>query len=254
MSPAMDQSTPSVDDALTAKIEPFDSFWEAPEEIEKGYRSFSAFYRHNYLRYLPQDRKARILVISCGPGYFVNLLREQGYTDVLGIDSFPEKVEHAVRRKLNCRTARAFGFLTSNELPFDAIVAEQELNHLTKDEIIRFLRLCQDNLKPGGIVVVHAINGAHPIVGSESRWGNFDHYNAWTQYSLHQVLEYAGLREVRIFPLNLYVFYANPLNYVAWLWDTLLRLFFLISFKLVGKSNRLFSKKIGAVARKAATP
>ena len=71
---------------------------------------------------------------------------------------------------------------------------------------------------------------------------------------LKEELEYAGLREVRIFPLNLYVFYANPLNYVAWLWDTLLRLFFLISFKLVGKSNRLFSKKIGAVARKAATP
>lgn len=237
---------------LTAKLEPFDSFWEAPENVEKGYRSFGTFYRHNYLRFMPQDRRARILVISCGPGYFVNLLREEGYTAVLGIDSFPDKVAHAARRGLNCRVARAFGFLAANREPWDAIVAEQELNHLTKDEILRFLRLCLDNLRDGGTLVVHAINGAHPIVGSESRWGNFEHYNAWTAYSLRQVMEHAGFREVRIFPLNLYVFYRNPLTYVALLWDALLRLFFRVSFKLVGKSNTLFSKKIGAVGRKPA--
>src|SRR6266850_2556724 len=70
---------------LTAKIEPFDSFWEAPEDIEKGYASFYQFYRWNYLKYLPGDRHARILVISCGPGYFVNLLNKEGYRNVLGI-------------------------------------------------------------------------------------------------------------------------------------------------------------------------
>jgi hypothetical protein len=41
---------------------------------------------------------------------------------------------------------------------------------------------------------------------------------------------------------------------VAWAWDALLRLFFLVSFKMVGKSNTLFSKKIGAVGRKPAGP
>ncbi len=30
---------------LTAKVEPFDTFWEAPEDIEKGYTSFYQFYR-----------------------------------------------------------------------------------------------------------------------------------------------------------------------------------------------------------------
>ena len=77
---------------LTAKIEPFDSFWEAPDDIEKGYASFYAFYQHNYLKFIPQDRTSRILVISCGPGYFVNLLNSKGYHSVLGIDSYPEKL------------------------------------------------------------------------------------------------------------------------------------------------------------------
>ena len=243
----------ALDDALTAQMEPFDSFWEAPTNIEKGYRAFGAFYRHNYLRWIPKDRSARILVISCGPGYFVNLLRQEGYTNAVGIDSFPDKVAHAVRRGLDCRVARAFGFLTASTRPWDVIIAEQELNHLTKDEILRFMTLCREKLSEGGTVIVHAINGAHPIVGSESRWGNFDHYNAWTDYSLHQVLEHTGYREIQVFPLNLYVFWTNPFNYVALAWDTLLRLFFLLCFKMVGKSNKLFSKKIGAVGRKLAS-
>jgi nucleoside-diphosphate-sugar epimerase/SAM-dependent methyltransferase len=241
----------SLDDALTAQMEPFDSFWEAPPDIEKGYRTFGAFYRHNYLRWIPKERSSRILVISCGPGYFVNLLREQGYTNVVGIDSVAAKVAHATSRGLDCRVARALGFLTASTAPWDLIIAEQELNHLTKEEILRFLALCRDRLRDGGPVIVHAINGAHPIVGSESRWGNFDHYNAWTQYSLRQVLEHTGYRDIQVFPLNLYVFWTNPLNYVALVWDTLLRLFFRFCFKMVGKTNTLFSKKIGAVGRKA---
>jgi hypothetical protein len=53
---------------LAAVIEPFDSFWEGPEDIEKGYTTVYEFYRRNYLHHVPVDRSAPILVISCGPG------------------------------------------------------------------------------------------------------------------------------------------------------------------------------------------
>ena len=65
---------PAADTDLTAKIEPFDSFWEGPEDIERGYRTVYEFYKHNYLRFVPEDREAPVLVISCGPGYFVDML------------------------------------------------------------------------------------------------------------------------------------------------------------------------------------
>ena len=77
---------------LTAKMEPFDSFWEAPENIEKGYVTFGTFYRYNYLMHFPENKTANILIISCGPGYMVNLLNEEGYKNVLGIDSIEEKI------------------------------------------------------------------------------------------------------------------------------------------------------------------
>lgn len=234
----------------TAKIEPFDSFWEAPDNIEKGYKSFFQFYKCNYLKHVPENKDAKILVISCGPGYFVNLLKTYQYTNVLGIDSYPEKVKYAQDRKLNCQAASALEFLHNNPEPFDVIFCEQELNHLTKAEIIDFLQLCRTNLATNGVLIVHGLNGANPITGSEAFAQNFDHYNSFTEYTLHQILDYTNFSDIKVFPLNLYVFYTNPLNYVLIALSALYTAFFRFSFLLYGKKNKIFTKKIGAVCRK----
>lgn len=239
---------------LAARMEPFDSFWEAPEDIESGFGKFHQFYKTNYLRYLPADSEARILVVSCGAGYFVSTLNREGYHDVTGIDSAPEKARIGQNRGLNCQVATVFEYLEGVEQPFDVIICEQELNHLTKDEILEFLALCWRKMQPGGTLLVHALNGANPITGAESLAQNFDHYNTFTEYTMRQVLEYSGFGEVGVFPLKLYVFYRNPLNYVLMAVSALFTAFFRASFILYGKKNKLFTKKIGAVARKPGTP
>lgn len=239
---------------LTAKIEPFDSFWEAPENIEKGYGSFYQYYKANYLKYLPQNKTANILVISCGPGYFVNLLVKHNYNNVLGIDSDHRKVKYAVDRNLNCRTAAAFDFLQSTNKNFDAIFCEQEINHLTKEEILAFLKLCFDSLNDDGILIIHAVNGANPITGSEGLAQNFDHYNTFTEYTMTQVLRHSQFSDVRVIPLKLYVFYKNPVNYALIILEALYTLFFRFSFMLYGKSNKIFTKKIAGIAKKRQAP
>lgn len=236
---------------LAAQIEQFDSFWEAPEDIEKGYKKFQTFYRHNYLKYLPKDRGARILVISCGAGYLVDLLVQEGYSEVIGIDSDPSKIEYATLRNLNCKSERAFEYLLNNPSEFDVIFCEQEVNHLTKEEILEFLRLCWLRLSPGGVLIVHSLNGANPITGSEALAQNFDHYNTFTEYSLRQVLTHSGFDRIKVIPLRLYVFYLNPLNYILLAIDGFLNFVFRISFMFYGKSNKIFSKKIAAIGRKA---
>lgn len=237
---------------LTARIEPFDSFWEGPEDIEKGYRTVYEFYKRNYLRYVPSDREAPILVVSCGPGYFVDMLVRHGYRNVIGIDSDAGKVAHALRRQLDCRAERAFPFLAARKQAFQAIFCEQELNHLTKPEILAFLGLCRESLRPGGTLIVHALNGANPITGAEALAQNFDHYNTFTEYTLRQVLDHGGFEQVRVIPLDLYVFYKNPFNYVAMAIASFLSLCFRAAFVLYGKSNKIFTKKIAAVATKPA--
>ncbi|MEN8130872.1 MAG: class I SAM-dependent methyltransferase [Pseudomonadota bacterium] len=238
---------------LTAKMEPFDSFWEAPENIDKGYERFYQFYRRNYLRHMPADRNSRILVVSCGPGYFVKTLSRHGYKNILGIDSYEEKVAYAREKNLNCRVARVFPFLADKRDSFDAIFCEQELNHLTKDEMVEFLKLIWQSLASEGTLIVHGLNGANPITGSEALSQNFDHYNTFTEYSVRQVLEYSGYKNISVFPLNLYVFYRNPLNYAAWGASVLLSLFFRTCFILYGKSNKIFTKKIAAACVKSAS-
>lgn len=239
---------------LTAKIEPFDSFWEAPEDIEKGYRSFYLFYKDNYGHLLPADKAANVLCISCGPGYGVNLLTDLGYSNVLGIDSFPDKIDYALRRKLNCKVAYAFDFLDDcADGSYALLFVEQELNHLTKDEILDFLRLCRRKLQPGGRLICFSLNGANPITGAEALAQNFDHQNTFTEYTFRQVLEHVGFEKVAVFDLNLYVFYRNPFNYLAMAAAAFLKLCFRACYILYGKNNKLFSKKIAATCIRSAS-
>ena len=243
---ALPTPAPTRSRQLAARLEPFDSYWQAPKDVEKGFKSFTAYYAANYLQQLPKDRNTSILVVSCGPGYLVNMLREQGYGNVLGIDSDASKVEHAKRHGLPCEVARAFEFLDGRAAAYDVIIPEQELNHLTLDETLEFLRLCRVALRPGGRVVVYAMNGANPLVGSENLAHNIDHFYNVTEYSLQQILELSGFRDVRVFGLKLYVFWKNPLNYVGLAVTTVLELLMRGVFVLYGKKVRVLSKKVAA--------
>jgi len=180
----------------------------------------------------------------------VNLLNKNGYFNVLGIDSMPEKLAYAVVRNLSCKAARAFDYLNENQEPYDVIFCEQEINHLTKEEILILLELCQKNLKENGTLIIHSLNGANPVVGSENLALNFDHFNLLTEKSLIQLLEHFNFRDIKPIPLKLYVFYKNPANYIGLIIDAIMTKFLQYIFKFYGKNNKIFTKKIGAVCKK----
>lgn len=232
---------------LAARLEPFDSFWQAPSDIERGYESFKAYYRANFLPRMPPKRDAKILIVSAGPGYLVNLLKEQGYTAVLGIDSDPDKVRHAEKRGLPVETAEAFPFLEGRSAEFDCIVGEQELNHLTKQEMLDFMVLARGALNPGGTLIVYGLNGANPITGSESLAMNLDHFHTFTENSLREAYQLTGYVDAQPFALNLYVFWTNPMNYVGLAVTGFLHFCFRVLFVLYGKKNKIWTKKIGAI-------
>lgn len=237
-------------EALTARIEPFDSYWQAPEDVEAGYSSFGQYYLHNYLHHLPENRNCEILVISCGPGYLIDVLQKKGYQNVLGIDSDPEKIAHARKRGLNCKVDRAFEFLEGLESRYDVIIPEQELNHLTHAETLEFLQLCHKALREGGLLISYGLNGANPLVGSENLAHNIDHFYTMTEYSFTQMLGYAKFREIRIHPLKLYIFWKNPLNYVGLVTTGFFHVCMRVIFKLYGKKVSVLSKKLMATCRK----
>jgi SAM-dependent methyltransferase len=176
------------------------------------------------------------------------MLQDCGYRSVLGIDSDPNKIAIARKKGLPAQTAQAFEFLESCPTQFDLIIPEQELNHLTIEETIDFLRLCRRSLRPGGRIVVYAMNGANPLVGSENLSHNIDHFYNVTEYSLEQLLQLGGFRDIRVFALRLYVFWKNPLNYVGLFVTAFLEGAMRLIFRLYGKKVRVLSKKIAAIA------
>lgn len=236
---------------LAALHEPFDSYWQAPDDVEAGYTSFFTYYQANILPHLPADKDAPVLCVSCGPGYLVNLLKERGYTHVTGIDSDPDKVAFGQARGLDCTAARCFFYLQQQEPEtYGTIVLEQELNHLTHKESIAFLKLCHRALKPGGTIYGYGLNGANPIVGAENLAHNIDHFSTYGEHSLKQVFMLGGFRDIKLMPLKLYVFWKNPLNYVGLAVTGALELWYRVIFKMYGKNCKIFTKKIAAIAKK----
>ena len=237
---------------FAARREPFDSYWQGSRNLAKDFDSFRTYYNVNYVPRLPRNRDARILVTSCGPGYLVNTLVRAGYRNVLGIDSDIEKVQRAVERGLSCAMASAFAYLEEHPGQFDVVVPEQELNHLTIEETIEFLQTCHHALKPGGQVLVYAINGANPLVSPEHISHNIDHFYNVTDYSLAQLLTLGGFSEIKPFACKLYVFWDRPLNYVGFAVTATLELAMRLIYRLYGKKVSILSKRIGAIARKVA--
>ncbi len=229
---------------LTGTISPWTTFSEGMADIERGYSYYPRQYKRNYSRHLPEDKDAKILVVSAGPGYFVAFLNELGYGNVLGIDTDPSRVAYAHKRDLKVEIAHAFDFLEDSKESYELIVLEQEINHLTRDEFLHLLALIKPRLTVGGRVVLNATNYANPILSPDHGAHNINHFSGWTTHSLGQAFEHSGYSEVICHGLDNYVLYGNPLNYVAKAFTGLVSILLLVTFRIYGKNESIFTKRM----------
>ncbi len=236
---------------LTACHSPFTTFCEGPEDIEKGYKLFNLFHLRNHADKLPDNRHAVILVTSSGVGYFQYFLQQLGYDNITGIDSDPAKVELAQKKGFNSQVGNCFEMLDKTHDRFDFIFAEQELNHLIREEVIEFFRRCHQALAPGGRLIITAANCANPLIAPEYFGNNIDHYTSFSENNIKQYFSMTDFTKLLIFPHDLYVLRNNPLNYLAKAITSCLHIFFKVIFRMYGKSNSIFTKRIGAIADKS---
>lgn len=235
---------------LSSKICPYTTFCEGHDNIEKDYGIFYRYYKKNYGKYITDNKNAKILVTSCGYGLFINFLLKEGYSDILGIDSDINKINYAKTRGFNVMKWDSMEMLATLGNKYDMIVCEMELNHLTKQEIIDFLKKIHSMLEKEGVLIVHSLNGANPAIGPDAASQNFDHYTLFTGKSLTQILKYIGYKSIRVYPIDEYIYYKNPLNYIGRIVSDMYHLFFKFNFRMYGKKDSIFTKKVGAVCRK----
>jgi cyclopropane fatty-acyl-phospholipid synthase-like methyltransferase len=218
----------------------------------------SELYSKTYLAHLPSDRQAPILDVACGAGHFLYFLKKQGFTNLAGIDISQEQLE--IARKMGVSEVQKmdmFKFLAKHKGKYELIIANDIVEHLTKNEVIKFLDAVFAALRPGGRVIINTENAAS-LFGASRVFIDFTHEQGFTPISLSQVLRVCGFDQVRIYP-------NSPVhNFSSWvrvqLWkvvEGILKMFLAIECGLgrgMKKRDILLEPRMFAVAQKAAKP
>jgi len=168
--------------------------WRDYELTSKGYGEW-------YYDCLPTDKTAMILDIGCGDGKFIHFLQRKGYTSVEGLELSSQQAEEA-KKKVKCPihvVDDTISFLEKASKTYHMITMNDVLEHVPKQETVRFLKAAHDAIKPGGLVVINVPQVAG-ITSLLCRYNDFTHQALFTEMSLKQVLFSARFSNVKFIP------------------------------------------------------
>jgi len=102
-------------------------------------------------------RNSEILDIGCGRGkIFGSLSRKiQLINKPIGIDPVPH---NDVDRSIDFRNEDVFKFFKTNQNKFDLIMIKQTLHFFNKDKRLKLIKICKNNLKKNGVLIVLSLN------------------------------------------------------------------------------------------------
>lgn len=176
------------------------SLWEHTHSLSKEeYEFFAKISRTRYKDILPKNRDVKIIDIACGGGHFLYFLKKEGYTNIQGIDLSEGQLELARKMELkNIQKADLFEYMPKHPECFDMIVANDIIEHLKKDEILKLLDIIHQSLVPGGRVLISTPN-ACSLLGAGLIDIDFTHEQGFTPESLRQVLIVCKFEDVSVY-------------------------------------------------------
>lgn len=149
------------------------------------------------------DKNDWILDLGCGNGSLLQMLHDDGYEKLTGIDISKEQVVIAKSRtNLDIRCSDAETFLKSVEVSYQCIMAMDVIEHLDKNELLQLIQLLYQKLNPGGIAIFRTPNmdGLH---SNSYAYGDYTHECLLNPSSAKQLGLVAGFRVVEIYESNM---------------------------------------------------
>jgi 2-polyprenyl-3-methyl-5-hydroxy-6-metoxy-1,4-benzoquinol methylase len=142
---------------------PIESALEDVEYVgfENRFRGSEALIAGRLRDYLPLFAScSNVLDVGCGRGEFLELFRTQGIA-ARGIDANAAMVARCRDRGLDVEHADALAYLERQaDGSLGGLTAIQVVEHLQPADLLRFLRLAYDKLRPGAPIVLETINAA----------------------------------------------------------------------------------------------
>ncbi len=196
--------TPRLEDATLLDTVYDESYWRSQAAKEHGYTDYRAdepLYLATYRRRMAVVRRhfarpGRVLDVGCAAGYFLSVMREQGW-QVLGLEP-SDAIRARALERLGPDAVRD-GLLGQVALPpasFDLVTLWDVLEHIP--DPVSALRAARDLLRPGGKLLIETQNvdsRAARVLGK--RWQHYkhaEHIYHFNPRTLADVLGRAGFR------------------------------------------------------------
>ncbi|MBT4121039.1 MAG: class I SAM-dependent methyltransferase [Candidatus Magasanikbacteria bacterium] len=175
-------------------------------QSDKSRKVMSNMYEHNYAKFLPRDKESSVLDFGCGAGQGLSWLKDRGYKNYLGVDISKEAVEFCKAKKLLVEKIDGpIVWLKKNKEKYNVIISNDVIEHIPKEDIIPTMSALYGALKKGGVMIVKT-NNVSALTGARMRYWDHTHSTSFTEFSMMQVLKYAGVEEFNFYP------FTFPLN------------------------------------------
>ncbi len=163
------------------------------EDVRKRHEERALYYRWYTKDWLNVDRSTPVLDIACGSGQFLYFLRQQGFTDLTGIDIDRAQVAIGQELGLDCRCVPANEFLAEGSKQFGIVAMLDILEHFTREELFPIMEAVVARMAPGGKLIVSVPNADSPH-GLRSTYADITHEISFTPTSLSELLFCHGLK------------------------------------------------------------
>lgn len=167
------------------------------QSLEKHFKRLGKWYFARLKNYLPRNLRSKCLDVPCGYGNFLYFLRSKGYQNIYGYDLDVSQVKLAQLLGLPAETKDIFAVLAESQDSYDLISSIDFIEHISKDNALKFLEQCRSKLNENGILILRTPCADGPF-GSHDANNDITHEWAMTSNVLKTILEMSGFSRIEI--------------------------------------------------------